>query len=302
MSRGRDVDRSGRAGRGTGADRLLDWRDLSVLPSGRVADEARDRNLERRRPQFGMDRLDLPRGQPLQRIDGRDRTYRIRGSETEVLATVGAFRVVREDDLAADRSAAHVRRDVDHLKDQGLVERRSIAINRELTRIVALTRAGQYLLHDHRTSEPGTRDQVYHSSWGHRSDLPHDAQLYRVFQLAAREIEADGGRVSRVVLDAELRGDYISYLERGDRPGTMPGADRDHRIEMFSRASELPVIDGRVRFPDLRIEYELEDRLEHRDLELATEHYSRSHLATRVDSGFTIYRAVVHAPTRQRSF
>ena len=39
--------------------------------------------------------------------------------------------------------------------------------------------------------------------------------------------------------------------------------------------------------PDLRIEYETPDgRLEHRDLELVTEHYSRGQLAGKTRAGF----------------
>ena len=54
----------------------------------------------------------------------------------------------------------------------------------------------------------------------------------------------------------------------------------------------LPYEDEHVQFPDVRIEYETPDgRIEYRDLELVTEHYSRSQLAGKAQAGFTLYRA-----------
>jgi hypothetical protein len=46
------------------------------------------------------------------------------------------------------------------------------------------------------------------------------------------------------------------------------------------------VIDGHLELPDLRIEYEAEDgRLEHRDVELVTEHYSRGQVSGKARAG-----------------
>ena len=43
--------------------------------------------------------LELPRGRDRQPVRERDRVYEINGSESRLLATVGAFRVVSESDL-----------------------------------------------------------------------------------------------------------------------------------------------------------------------------------------------------------
>jgi hypothetical protein len=52
------------------------------------------------------------------------------------------------------------------------------------------------------------------------------------------------------------------------------------------------VIHGHLELPDLRIEYETEDgRLEYRDVELVTEHYSRGQVSGKARAGFTCYRA-----------
>jgi hypothetical protein len=43
--------------------------------------------------------LDLPRGRERRPVRERDRVYQIDGTESRMLATIGAFRVVAESDL-----------------------------------------------------------------------------------------------------------------------------------------------------------------------------------------------------------
>lgn len=50
--------------------------------------------------------LDLPRGPDRELVRDRDRDYRLSGSDTGTLSTVGAFRVVPERDLNDSRIAA----------------------------------------------------------------------------------------------------------------------------------------------------------------------------------------------------
>ena len=104
---------------------------------------------------------------------------------------------------------------------------------------------------------------------------------------------------TRVVLDYELKRDYQTFLNRPDRPAD---ADRDDESRTFAAAHGLPVVDGHLELPDLRIEYETADgRLEYRDVELVTEHYSRGQLAGKAQAGFALYRAAGagRAPRRQ---
>jgi hypothetical protein len=63
----------------------------------------------------------------------------------------------------------------------------------------------------------------------------------------------------------------------------------------FAASRDLPVIDGHLELPDLRIEYETADgRIETRDVEVVTEHYSHAQLAGKARAGFSLYRS---APT-----
>jgi hypothetical protein len=107
--------------------------------------------------------------------------------------------------------------------------------------------------------------------------------------MEAARLEQDGGRIARIVLDYELKRDYQTFLNRKDRP---EGTTQETDLQAFAAARHLPIIDGHLELPDLRIEYETEDgRVEHRDLELLTEHYSRGQLAGKAKAGFRLYRA-----------
>ena len=83
--------------------------------------------------------LDLPRGKERELVRVRERTYELNGSESRSLATVGAFRVVRVEDL---RDPSDPRdRGLKHLRDQGLV--RSVSLGGRTRDVVVLTREGR---------------------------------------------------------------------------------------------------------------------------------------------------------------
>ena len=236
-----------------------------------------------------MERLSLPTSQDRQPVRVRDEVYRLRESEARTLATVGAFRVVRADDLQPTPSSRDAwRGDLRSLAEQGLVQMRTVEVNRESTSVVVLTRSGKRLLEASRVPGEG-RAQAFHAGLVKPREIAHDSQLYRLYQSEAARIEAEGGRVERVVLDYELKRDYQTFLNRFDRP---EGTTAHDDMQSFAEAAKLPVVDDHLELPDLRIEYETPDgRLEYRDVELVTEHYSRGQLAGKAAAGFAMYRA-----------
>jgi hypothetical protein len=223
-----------------------------------------------------LDRLTLRPGRERQPVRHRGRTYSLRESDVRTLATVGTFRVVR----AAEVQAMHSSRDawtgdLRHLREQGLVEVKTVTINRQPAAVAVLTRDGKSLLEAHQDRSNGRSAQAYHAGLVKPRELAHDAQLYALYQAEASRIEADGGRVERVLLDYELKRDYQRFLNRPHRPD-----------------DDLPVVDGHLELPDLRIEFQSADgELRHRDVELVTEHYSRAQLAGKSRAGFSMYRA-----------
>ena len=218
----------------------------------------------------------------------RDGPYRPNESELRTLATVGSFRIVPVRDLSAMRGHAHDLANVRRLVQAGLLERQSLTIAGRSTPVVALTRDGLRALEAGHREEHEARRQEYHAGFVKPREASHDAQLHAVYEAEVKRIEAEGGRPIRVVLDYEIKRDYQAYLNRKGRP---EGETLQDAREAFAAAYRLPIVDGHLELPDLRIEYETGDgRVDVRDLELVTEHYSRSQLAGKAKAGFTAYR------------
>ena len=255
-------------------------------PGPATADRVRP---DGRTPLVPLERLTLRPGGDRQPVVHRGHTYQLRDADVRTLATVGAFRVVRAAELQDMRSSRDAwTGTIRHLREQGLIEVKTVTINREATAVAVLTRAGKSLLDAHRDRSTDREPQAFHAGLVKPRELAHDAQLYRLFQAEAARIEADGGRVDRVLLDYELKREYQTFL---NRPKT--GDDDGDDMAAFAAEHDLPIIDGHLELPDLRIEYETPDGpLLYRDVELVTEHYSRSQLAGKTRAGFSLYRAV----------
>jgi DNA-binding PadR family transcriptional regulator len=231
--------------------------------------------------------LDLPRGQTRERVDDSERTHLLGESDMRTLATIGAFRVVPVDDLeeAPDLLDPDLRR----LSDEGLITCETLTRAGGSERVASLTSEGKAVLEACRIREGDGPNQAFYAGVVKPRELAHDAQVYRAFKQEQARIDAEGGRVTRVVLDYELKRDYQRFLNRADRPDDAT-LESDRRA--FADAHDLHVVRGHLELPDLRIEYETEDgRVEHRDVEVVTEHYSRGQISGKTKAGFACYRA-----------
>ena len=249
------------------------------------------------------DRLALPRSDARRPISVDRQGVRLRESDIELLATVGAFRTVAVRDLrdiadnATDR-LARTAADLRSLREQGLLETHAIVINGRHESVAVLTEKGHRLLEHSRGDESLHRDQRYYAGLVKPRELAHDAQLYRMFEREREHLEREGAIVTRVLLDYELKADYHRSVHEQQRKGIDPGDAR----RAFAEAQDLPFADGHIHFPDVRVEYQTPDgRSEHRDLELATEHYSRAQLSGKQGAGFHVYRATGAGASRRGS-
>ncbi len=214
----------------------------------------------------------------------RGRSYPLRPSEIHTLAEVGKFRVVGREDLekfayAGDRS--RMESDLRNLQRQGLVEHRGTsALKKESRQVLTLTKQGQRLIRRH-GFVPG--DQAVYSGFVKPKEADHDADLYRLYHKAADEIERKGGKVLHVQLDYELKEKLYQRLARSQSRGD---GETQRLKETFARDLHLPVVHGKVSFPDLRIEYATQEmEIARVDLELATRHYHAGHLAEKARAG-----------------
>ena len=240
--------------------------------------------------------LDLPRGRDRDRVHDRDRVYDIDGSEAQMLATVGSFRVVAESDLSELRDDARKpRQSIRHLEEEGLIRRSPLDAN---DRAVVLTERGRDLLEANRSiprdERAHERRQAFYAGLRKPRELTHDVKVYRAYERAEERIRDRGGRVRRVVLDYEMKRDYQRFLHERNRGKKdcdgRPDREADE-IVRWAQERQLPYEeDGHVHFPDARVEYEDRDgRSRFEDLEIVTPHYRGAHAGGAAKSGFTCY-------------
>ncbi len=239
--------------------------------------------------------LALPRSPDRRPVPLDRERYRLRGSETELLARVGAFRAIAVRDLASsvahatDPERSSLGADLQSLRGQGLLHTHHVIMNGRAEQVAVLTsQAGELLDRSGIAADGGSRAQRFYAGLVQVRELAHNAQLYRLFDTERERLEAEGATVTRVVLDYELKGSYQRYVYERHQSGV----DLAQARRAFADAHDLSFADERIHLPDVRVEYEAADgRAEHRDLELATEHYTRSQLGGKVSAGFRIYRA-----------
>jgi hypothetical protein len=218
-----------------------------------------------------------------------EKWYRLSERERGTLREIGRFRTIDAEALSKYRYAgkpAAFRHEIGRLQQQGLLQRRSISVgkNRDTLIVVALTKEAARLV---RQESQLPENQAVYAGFVKPAEVPHDAAIYQMYQAEAKAIEAKGGRIRRVVLDYELKKEVYSRLAREREAGALEYARRQQEIAGEQR---LPIVDGKIALPDLRIEYETpEGDLDHVDLELATEHYHRGHMDMKARAGFKMY-------------
>ncbi len=291
MSRGLDLDRDDdrsreeeaecRAHEARGAHRLL------------REDDARDPT--RRSEHLPSRDFALPDSRDRVTVQVRARGYRLRDTEGETLVAAGSFRMVFERDLRDGLyrgDAERLAQDVKRLRAQGPLDRRTLVVDDRghSIGVLALTERGRALLEARRDRDPDDGPgQAVCAGWHKPAEVIHDASLYRMFQVEAAAIEDRGGRIDRVALDDELKREVYA---RANRSRFDSDDDGQEALAAAAQACYLPIIDGHLEFPDLRIEYETAAGERGRvDLELVTSAYHGGRLAGKQAAGFTLYRA-----------
>lgn len=260
-------------------------------------DDPRERDESRARVYHERDRadhdprdglmhdLDLPRGEARELVVDRDHLYELNGEDSRALAVVGAFRVVPEGEVGSDCDT------LDHLRDEGLI--RTIALD-EHDHAVVLTDEGRDLLDANRRDRDEGESQTFYAGVNRPRELDHDAYLYAAYREEEARLRQEHGHVDvrRVVLEQDLKRDYQNFLQDNnrDRSDSDGRPDRDEEeIRRWAQDHELPYFDDRVHFPDFRVEYEVDGRERHEDVEVLTQHYRGAHAAGCARAGFRLY-------------
>jgi len=206
------------------------------------------------------------------------------------------LRVVNAPDLREDhQSARSAAREIERLRDAGLVDTFTAVVDGERTTVLTLSEDGLDLLETVRRGERTGPEQTFHAGPATRRELQHDLKVLHAYRDAANAIQASGGRVRRVVLERDLKREYQQFLHASHRRRDA-GAGRPTRdaaeIARWAEEQRLPSLDGHVQFPDARVEFEhAGGRFDVQDLEVVTPHYRGAHAAAKARGGFTAHHA-----------
>ena len=255
--------------------------DLDVEPSRPVPDREaeRPREPERRGHRREYDPRELRR-EFSDRVDG-------------VVRDVAAFRTVALTDLIKQQFDGHsyvARHGIAEAERAGWIERHKAQGPKggSFTVIVA-TPAGAdraALLWE----RAGREDQCGWSGAVKASDVGHEVAVYRAACAAQARIEAAGGRVARVRVDAELKGRVAARAERARQAEGWEAAE----AERCRAAAELdlPIEQGKVLFPDAQIEYvNAAGRAGRCHVEVVSQHYASDTIRLKAAAGFQMYAA-----------
>ena len=241
-------------------------------------------------PDRGNDREPERRGHRRE-YDAREPRRAMSERVESMVRDVGAFRAIALADLITQQFDGH-----SHVARNGLLAaERAGWITRHKAEsphggsftVVVATPAGAARAAE-LWANVGRPDQQVMSGAVKPSELRHDCAVYRAARAAAARIEAEGGRVVQVRVDAELKGRVASATERARHAEGRDAAAATRR--RVAAALDLPMADGKVLFPDAQIEFENgRGRSGRCNVEVASEHYNGPAVRAKAAAGFQMY-------------
>lgn len=227
------------------------------------------------------------------RAEAPERSYEVNESQAKTMGDVGTFRTIALRDLNRVRYAGNEKQALEEVNDllrQKLLGRSVSQPDRAV--YLTLTPEGhQFLLN--RIGQGADNDQVFYHGFVKTRETEHDAAIYQLFQKEAGNIIRSGAKVTRVILDFELK-KCINRKLAG--LSSLPQEEQAERKAEVALEHGLTVVNGRIQIPDLRLEYEDQDHNPAKvDLELATGHYRHGSLAAKSSAGFKIYASASDA-------
>lgn len=220
--------------------------------------------------------------------NAQDRSYFLRGSELRAMADIGTFRTVDTKDLvrfAYQDDDARMNQDLRSLRSQGLIEERTLyRAHRKPRRMLTLTKQGQRLL---RKGRHIPDDQRLYHGFVKRREIDHDADLYKVYQREVDDIQRQGGKVTRVRLDFELKG---AVNREKEAAVTLPEGQRRAWLKTVAERHGLTIKGGTIQLPDIQIDYETaEGTMARANIELVSENYRGAAIRSKAGAGFKVY-------------
>ena len=207
----------------------------------------------------------------------------------QALDDVATYRVVSVRDLVEQRfggNAFSARKGIDALKQDGLLQEHTILVKSGKTfQVLCASQKGRRKAWSNRKHN----DQRYWDSLAKTSETRHDATVYRAARSEIAKLEKAGASIKRIQLDYEMKS-RVSKISGQARA-------KDGNEAAFLAKNEaaqqmhLPVDrDGRIHYPDARIEYEDDQGSPGRvDVEVTSGNYRSKGLQAKISAGFKMY-------------
>ena len=225
--------------------------------------------------------------------DAREGTRRTRTERTRAaIADVGLYRAVSYKDLSERHFDGHpfaTRRMVTQMKQAGLIEEHEArGPGGNTFKVLTATERGKDAAQRAAVNAGLDPEQRTWSGIVKPAELSHDTAVYRAAQDERARIEAEGGRVTRVRIDAELKAVVATATEKARAEGGDRAADDAKRAA--AQELGLPMQDDHVMYPDAQLEIEDADGISGRvNVEVASDHYHAAAIAAKAGAGFAMH-------------
>ena len=243
------------------------------------------------------------RATPDARTDGHRREYDAREAQPrdrrtrtdrdrDAIADVGMYRAVSYTDLSEQHYDGHpyaARRAVTRMVRAGLIEEHeATGPQGNPFTVLTATEKGRDAAHRAALDAGHVPEQETWTGLVKPAELSHDTAVYRAALDERARLEAEGGRVVRVRLDAELKSRVATATE------TARGAGGDRAAETAKAAAAqelgLPMQDGHVLYPDAQLDIEDRDGMGGRvNVEIASDHYHAAAIVAKAGAGFAMH-------------
>ena len=240
---------------------------------------------------------------PQLRTDGHRREYNAREAQPrdrrtratrdrDAIADVGMYRAVSYTDISEQHYDNHpyvTRRAVNRMVRDGLLEEHEATGPQGNTfTVLTATARGRDAAHRAALDAGHVPEQQTWTGLVKPAELSHDTAVYRAARDERARIEADGGRVVRVRLDAELK----SLVATATEKARAEGGDRAAETAKAAAAQELglPMQDGHVMYPDAQLDIEDSQGMSGRvNVEIASDHYHAGAIMAKAGAGFSMH-------------
>ena len=226
--------------------------------------------------------------------EARHRSRRSRTARTrDAVADVGLYRAVSYTDLSDQHFDGHpyaTRRSVNHLIRAGLIEEhKATGPAGQTFKVLTATERGRDAAQRAAVDAGHVPEQQTWSGIVKPAELSHDTAVYRAALDERARIEAEGGRVTRVRLDAELKATVATATERARAEGGDRAADEAKRTAAHDLGLHV-VNHDQVLYPDAQLDIEDADGRSGRvNVEIVSDHYHAAAIAAKAGAGYAMH-------------